>query len=483
MDKALRPDYIARTIAKAKSGRTAEQSCKLTDIGNAKRLVLRHGKNLRYCYPMKNWLVWNGVHWEVDNLGQVVEMSKETIQSIYHQTASIKNVEDRLEFAKAIRRNENHSRIKAMKDLAQSVSGIPVLPRQLDTDPWKLNVQNGTVDLMTGELLPYNRDDLITKLSPVHYVPGVRSELFEDFLERVLPDEEVRSFVQLVAGYTLYGRNEEEIMLFVYGPPASGKSTFLAAVSATLGDYAAMTDFGTFLKRERSSGGPRADVARLAGSRLVISQEVGEGAKLDEPLVNQLTGMDTVTARHLYQESFEFLPQFTIWLAANSRPQVNSPEGGIWRRIREIPFNQVIPEQERDRKLKSKLCDDPENRTGVLNWLVEGCLAWQKEGLDVPEAVREATDDYREEMDFIGQFLDDCTVRGLGYMTRNKDMRNAYTRWCRRNGFQPVGPKTFTQNLKSRGLEQVSGGDRKWKGVELVWDGYSDMQITVRRKE
>ena len=100
----------------------------------------------------------------------------------------------------------------------------------------------------------------------------------------------------------------------------------------------------------------------------------------------------------------------------------------------------------------------------------------------MPEAIREATDDYREEMDFIGQFLDDCTVRGPGYVTRNKDMRNAYTRWCRRNGFQPVGPKTFTQNLKTRGLEQVSGGDRNWKGVELVWDGYSDMQIAVRRK-
>ena len=194
---------------------------------------------------------------------------------------------------------------------------------------------------MTGELLPHDRDDLITKVAPVEYDPDASSQLFEDFLCRVFPDEKVLKFVQKAAGYSLYGVNEEEIMLFIFGPPASGKSTFLAAISAALGDYAATADFGAFFSKKRSAGGPRADIARLAGRRIVVSHEVGEGEKLDEAMVNQLTGMDKV-ARHLYQESFEFMPQFTIWLAANSRPQIDDIDGGFgegfWRYLKARPY-------------------------------------------------------------------------------------------------------------------------------------------------
>lgn len=430
--------------------------------------MLRHGNNLHYSHHQKNWLAWNGFHWEIDNLDLIVELAKETILSMYHEVATIGNDKERVDRIKNIKKNESKKSIMNMIDMAKSIPGIPILPKKLDTDPWKFNVQNGTIDLKTGELLPHSRDNLITKLAAVDYIPGARSELFENFLERILPDEKVRSFIQRVAGYSLYGRNEEEILIFIYGPPASGKSTFLSAIRAVLGVYASVADFGTFLKRERSSGGPRPDIARLAGCRLVISQEFDEGAWLDEALVNQLTGMDIVTARHLYQESFEFIPQFTIWFSANNRPKIRSTEGGIWRRIREIPFNQVIPERERDRKLKSKLCEDPASRTGILNWLVEGYLAWQEEGLNVPEAVNEATDEYRNDMDFINQFIEESLVRKTGHSTKNKDMKKAYKDWCNHNEIHPVGPKNFSQSLKSKGFEQVSGGDRSWKGVYLI---------------
>jgi len=286
----------------------------------------------------------------------------------------------------------------------------------------------------------------------------------------------VREFVQRAAGYTLYGRNEEEILLFIYGPPASGKSTFIAAVGAVLGDYAAMTDFTSFLKSMRTSGGPRADIARLAGRRLVISMEVDEGAKMDEPLVNQLTGMDTVTVRHLYQESFEFLPQFTIWLAANTRPQIDNPDGGIWRRIREIPFDQGVPEQEQDRKLKQKLCES-EHGMAILNWLVGGCLAWQEKGLDVPDAVRGATEDYRMEMDHVRDFLEDCTITGKNCWETVNAINSTYIGWCHRNHINPLGRKAFNSNLRNRGFEQGNDGRRRrWEGILLTEDPIYDLR-------
>jgi putative DNA primase/helicase len=149
-----------------------------------------------------------------------------------------------------------------------------------------------------------------------------------------------------------------------------------------------------------------------------------------------------------------FLPLFTIWLTANSRSIISNPNAGIWQRIREIPFEEVIPEHERDLELKRKLCEEPENRTGILNWLVQGCLTWQKEGLAVPKAVRKATDDYKEEMNSISQFLNECTIISIGYLAKSADMSSTYTQWCKQNNIQRLGSKNFTQSLKDRGLER-----------------------------
>ena len=183
----------------------------------------------------------------------------------------------------------------------------------------------------------------------------------------------------------LTGDTSEEVLFFAHGPTATGKSSTLEAIKAALGEYAATADFETFLKRHGDAG-IRNDIARLAGARFVVSIEVDEGKALAEGLVKMLTGGDTVAARFLYRETFEFLPVFKLWLAANTRPRASADDGAIWRRILQVPFAAVIPEAERDERVKITLRTSPEVQTAILAWAVQGCLEWQQAGLAAPSA-------------------------------------------------------------------------------------------------
>jgi putative DNA primase/helicase len=286
----------------------------------------------------------------------------------------------------------------------------------------------------------------------------------------VLPNEENRAFVQRAAGYSLTGDTGEEKLFFAYGPPATGKSTLLRAIAAAIGDYAATADFEAFLIN-KNTGGPRNDIARLAGRRFVTSVEVDDGRRLAEGLVNQLTGGDTVTARFLYSESFEFIPQFKLWLAANNRPRVTGTDGAIWRRILQIPFMETIPEGERDPRLKQKL-SEKKNLQAILAWLIEGCLEWQRHGLKPPKIVKETTEEYKQEMDPLTGFISDCCIIAGHAQVKNPELWKAYTTWCRENGEKyPLGRKKFTQALSAKGFDQYRDGkNRIWIGVGLTSD-------------
>jgi putative DNA primase/helicase len=292
----------------ARAGDPSDIKC--TDFGNAERLVLRYGHELRYCYPWKTWLAWDGKRWQRDSQGAVEQRAKATIQGIYAEAADTHDEERRKALAKWALQSEGERRIKAMIELAKSEPGIPILPEDFDRDPWLFNVRNGTIDLRTGELRPHRPDDRITKLAPVAYDKHARSELWERFLARILPDKKLRRFVQRALSSSLTGLESEHLFL-PYGPTKTGKSTLLRAVGATMGpDYAAVADFETFLVRDRVTGGPRDDIAALAGKRLVVSQEVDQGKTLAEALLKWLSGGEPIKARALYREGFEFVPTF-----------------------------------------------------------------------------------------------------------------------------------------------------------------------------
>ncbi|MGI6308458.1 MAG: phage/plasmid primase, P4 family [Dethiobacteria bacterium] len=442
-----------------------------TDLGNAMRLVELHGADIRYSYESKKWYCWNGKYWQEDRTGKIKRLAKKTVRQMYAEAAKIQDDRDREAFIKHALKSESENRLKAMVSLAQSETGIPILLNQFDADPFLLNCQNGTINLRTGELQEHKRGDYLTKISPIEYNPKIRSKVWETFLDRVIPDPQVRAFVQRFAGYSITGDVSEEKFAFSYGPPATGKSTFLRAVMAAAGDYACTADFEAFLSN-KNRGGPRNDIARLAGKRFVVSVEVEDGRKLAEGLVNQLTGGDVITARFLYQESFEFVPQFKLWLAANNRPKVTGPDGAIWRRILQIPFREVIPANERNPELKNILCDTEITGPAILAWLVEGCLAWQQEGLNPPDAVKQTTEEYRQEMDPLADFIADKCVMVPQARVSNPEIWKAYKTWCEENGERyPLGRKRFTQTLIASGFDQYpDAGKRIWIGIGLVYD-------------
>lgn len=469
---AKRDGYFTLTVGKALAvAATESERLDLSDLGNAERLVLRYGKQLRYVGAWRQWLVWDGRRWARDTTGEVVRFAKATVRGLYEEAAHEDDGKQRAEIVKHALRSQSERAIRAMIELAKSEPAIPVDPQDLDADLWALNTLSGTVDLRTAECRPHRREDLVTKLAPVAYDPGATSELWESFLGRVLPDAELWSFFQRAVGYSLVGEPCEEVLFFAYGPTAAGKSTALESLGATLGDYASKCDFEHFLAR-RDVGAPRPEIARLAGARFVSSVEVDEGKRLAEGLVKSLTGGDTVTARRLYQEEFEFRPQFTLWLAANHRPRVRDDDGAFWRRILQVPFDVSIPEGERDPTLKVRLRDPATCGAAILAWALEGCLSWQREGLRVPEHVRAATADYRAEMDPLADFLEERCAFGATLRSSAADLWRSYVDWCGRMKVRPINRRRWAESLRERGLEQARshGGERCWVGVGITTD-------------
>jgi putative DNA primase/helicase len=443
----------------------------LTDLGNAERLVKRHGEDLHYCFARNEWLIWDGCRWVADRSGEVERRAKATVRAIYGEAAGVEDEGKRRAIVSHALKSESNSRLKAMIDLAKSEPGIPVLPGQLDADPWLFNCRNCAIDLRTGSMLAHRREDLITKLAPVDYDPDAALKLWDEFLRQVTSPG-VAAFLQRAVGYSLTGDTSQEVLFFIHGPANSGKTTFIEAIKATLGDYAATADFETFLKR-RDVGGPRPDIARLAGARLVASVEVDKGKELAEGLIKQLTGGDTFTARFLYSKEFEFAPAFKLWLAANDAPKMSPSDGAFWRRILRIPFEKTIPAGKRDPSVKATLRNPSIAGPAILAWAVRGCLEWQRQGLMTCPEVEQATDELRAQMDPLKEFVEECCILHAEAWTDAATLRQTYEAWAKERGEHPVYGKAWGEGLHMRGCVQKNRwlqdkSVRGWQGIGLT---------------
>jgi putative DNA primase/helicase len=456
-DEILQPGHAAPVQANYAAPEPAlyydgQPNFNRTDLGNAQRLIYRHGQDLRFCDKFGAWYVWDEKRWNYDETQEIVRRAKDTARSILDEARNADDDALRASLAGHAIKSESASKIMSMIRLAQSEPGIPVTPAQLDGDLWTLNCQNGVVDLKMGKLMPHSRERLITKSITIDYDPKAECPNWTRFLEQVMKDEdgkpdlELINFLQKSIGYSLTGDISEQVLFFLYGSGRNGKSTFINVIKELLGDYAMQAPTETFMLKQ-NAGGNSNDLARLKGARLISTVESEEGKRLAESLIKQLTGGEPITARFLHQEFFEFLPSFKIFFVTNHKPVIKNSDLGIWRRIRLIPFTVTIPPEEVDKKLPEKL---REEMPGILRWAVEGCLKWQSEGLTPPNRVVEATDEYRSEMDTLSHFVNDYCVVNPAARVATKDLYEAYKEWSEENGEYVLAKNKFIQRLRER---------------------------------
>jgi putative DNA primase/helicase len=335
-----------------------------------------------------------------------------------------------------------------------------------DHDQMLVCAENAVIDLRTGRAIPADRGQLITKQIGTAYDPQAECPLWLEFLDTVTGgDRELIDFLQSAIGYTLTGKTTEQCLFFLHGKGQNGKGVFTATIESLLGDYSQTAPESLFVVN-RNSGGIPNDLARLVGCRLSVAAELDEGASFAESRLKSLTGSDTITARFLHKEYFDFAPTHKFWISGNHKPAIKGTDKGIWRRIRLIPFTVTIPEEKKDKRLSEKLKAE---MPGILNWAIEGCLRWQSDGLRVPSVVRSATDDYRAAEDVVGQYIDEAT-RPDGE-TSKADLYAHFLTWEMKNGIKSkMTSRKFNERISERGdiSEARTGQARIWRGISRL---------------
>ncbi len=441
-----------------------------TDLGNAERFVDTCGDDLRWCTEANRWMMWDGQRWGFDDGGHAAKrLAHKSVRSIFSEAENAADDQEAKAIAAHAVASQSATRIEALMSQAKPYLNISM--DDLDRDVWLVNAANGTLDLRTGELRQHRREDLITKAVSFGYDPGTPAPRFMEFMKEVLPDPEVRAFVQRYAGYSLTGSTRERVLAFLHGGGKNGKSTLVEALRAAAGGYAQNTTVETILSSRGGSQIPN-DVAALKGARLVSAAEPEKNRRMAESKVKNLTGSDTVTARFMRGEFFDFQPEFKLWISMNHRPIIVGTDDAIWDRIRLVPFNQRFADNP-DTELPGKLAEE---RAGIFAWMVRGALDWYESGLGCPEAVAAATKEYREEMDTLGDFFEARCVLDPNATAPASALYKQYEMWCDDTGERQETQTAFGARLTERGFESfkfTSGPhkDRKgWRGVGIKAD-------------
>jgi len=474
--KVVIPAAISAEDKAEEDNGEAEPVRPLTDLGNAERLATRYGTALHYCHPWKKWLEFRGTHWQIDQSGAIERFAKRTVRQIYEEAANADSAEDPKDIARWAMDSEDAKRINALITLARSEPGIPILQTELDRDPWLLNVQNGTIDLRTGVLREHYREDLLTKLAPVRFDPDAACPLWVRTVRGIFAgDDEIIEFIKRFAGYCLTGCVDEDLVPIFYGDGSNGKTVFIETLREVLGkDYAdaASHDLLLVKKGERHP----TEIADLHGKRLVIAQETDDGREINEALLKRLTGKDELKGRRMKEDLWSFRPTHKLVMCTNYKPAIKGQDHGIWRRIALVPFEVTFWRADRGETgpdelraitdLKDKLLAE---REGILGWMVAGCRDWQRYGMQIPEKVRAATNEYRQHEDKLAAFITDCCVTGPSdYRVQASQLYGAYKTWMEvNNEGSPLSQRKFGEQMTRKGFKRLTNNGVWYLGIAL----------------
>lgn len=441
----------------------------MTDDSNARALVAEYGELLRYQVDFGRWYTWAGYMWaeQPQHGGEARELAKRLARRLPDTGA------EPAKLLKHKRYSLSDRGLNALLNTARTDPAISVTTDELDAYPWELNTPTGIVDLHTGELHPTDPAKLHTRSTVCAPDPDADQGPWLQFLAQTFPDPDVREYVQRLTGYSAIGEVREHILPFAHGGGGNGKGVFLETVKYVLGSYAGKAPANFLMNTGQNEH--TTSVADLAGRRFVITSEVNQRDRFDEQKVKELTGGDTVTARRMRQDFFEFHPTHHLWLMGNDKPAVESGGDAFWRRLRLIPFTHKLPEEEQDEDLPKRLRN--EHAPAILQWVIEGAVRYAAQGLrDEPESIREETEKYAASSDTVGQFLADECYTGPAYedySTRVIDVRAAYERWCHQNGETALGGRRLTTHLARHGIKtgrdapRAAGGARCYGGLLL----------------
>lgn len=434
-------------------GQDADAGFALTDLGNGQRLVSMFGDRVRFCKAYGDWLIYDGKRWNIDDLLEIEKMSQAIPAQVKFEMPATPSEEVQNAYRDWATKSQSKERLEAAVKTARSM--VPVTPKQLDPDPWMLNVQNGTLDLKTGDFRAHDSRDQITKISNVSYVPGAQCPTWDRFILEIMKnDEGLAAYLRRSIGYAITGVIREHAFFFLYGTGRNGKTTFLNTILNILGDYSNTID-AEFLLSQNLVQHPTW-LTDLEGRRFICADETDDDRRLAEAQVKKLTGGNMIRARRMHEDFYTFKPSHHLFFAANHKPEIRGTDPAIWRRVKIIPFevsfDTAIPGGRKpDLDLESKLMAEA---PGILNWMLRGCRDWQENGLDEPPTVQSAVTDYRQEMDTLGSYVEERCIIDLTDSERVKAniLYGDYCSWCETAKIRPVSIRKFGAMLSDKGF-------------------------------
>lgn len=440
-----------------------------SDDDYAQQFLEAYRGRVRFCPDLEGWLHFRpDCGWAKDKTnatyGHLLEFARKLFET---GLVEAKHTDDQKQFLKELAKLKDKRRLDPALALSSKDPSIIVRALELDHQPHLIGCTNGILNVLTGQFEPFNSESLITRRINVRFDRNAEAPTWDRFIEKVQPNPQMRSFLQRLIGSALFGAVRDHYLPFHYGTGANGKSTALEGLLELFGDYGAkLTD--SLVYKNRNGSQPHLELAGLFGARLALGEENASGGQLNEALLKAITGGDRVKGRFHYSEFVEAAPTYKVHLVGNHKPAIAGTDEGIWRRFLLIPWPILIPPEERDPKLREKIALES---AGVLNWLLEGCIQWDKIGLQIPDLCKAATADFRQESDDLADFIAEHLEKDSEGYCLKSDVYESYKSWSDTNRIKPMTKRLLGSALQERGFESgrssTTTRDRSWTGWRL----------------